>query len=272
MERQTAESLFKKSSTTYFVSSLFFPEHIKNEVFTLYAFVRTADNFVDAVPQQKNEFLTFVDQYHQALIEPCGDSIIDNFVELSIYRNIPVRWVDAFLAAMKLDLFKARYESIEQTNTYMYGSAEVIGLMLCKIMSLPVASYDSARLLGRAMQYCNMIRDIDEDCQLGRQYIPDSSLRKFGLKTLSRTEAFKNPDKFSALVTQELQRYYNWNNVAKRGLVHIPKRLRVPIATATEMYHWAAKEIEKDPMIVWEKKVKPTKLRIVKTAARFIMQ
>jgi phytoene synthase len=103
-----------------------------------------------------------------------------------MYKNIPNSWVDAFLTAMKLDLFKSRYENIEQTNRYMYGSAEVIGLMLCKIMSLPIESYASARLLGRAMQYCNMIRDIAEDCQLGRQYIPDTALRQFGIEKLFR--------------------------------------------------------------------------------------
>ena len=80
--------VFRAGSTTYFNSSLFFPPAMRAEVFALYGFVRVADNFVDAVPQQAAEFRRFTEQSRAALAgTPANDAIIDDFVALARRRE-----------------------------------------------------------------------------------------------------------------------------------------------------------------------------------------
>ncbi|MBD3188896.1 phytoene/squalene synthase family protein, partial [Candidatus Bathyarchaeota archaeon] len=103
---------FKKGSKTYFNSSIFFPEQIRNDVFVLYGFVRIADDFVDAIPPKKEDFHMFVEKYHDAIDgEPCGDQIIDSFIQLIDKRDFDPEWVTAFLESMEMDLYKKNYDT-----------------------------------------------------------------------------------------------------------------------------------------------------------------
>ena len=160
---------FKRGSKTYFYSSIFFSKEVRDDVFALYSFVRKADNFVDVMPQLKDEFYRFKDAYVDALRgKTSSDIIINSFVSLMRRKSLKREWVDAFFESMEMDLTKQRYETIEETLHYVYGSAEVIGLMMANIMDLDPQSYPCAQYLGRAMQYINFIRDIEE---IGRAHV-----------------------------------------------------------------------------------------------------
>ncbi|MBN2508946.1 MAG: phytoene/squalene synthase family protein [Spirochaetales bacterium] len=253
--------VFKKGSTTYFNSSLFFPPEVRVQVHHLYSFVRVADNYVDCVPQDARGFENFRRAYDSALKgSPSGNLIIDDFIALKRMRQFPDEWVNAFLDAMEADLHKKEYDSVEETLHYVYGSAEVIGLFMASIMDLDEKAFHAARMLGRAMQYINFIRDIDEDLSFGRRYL---CLDGTPLKDLSRDYAYAYPDEFSAFVHYHLSLYEQWQKEAEQGYRFIPKRYRIAIKTAGDMYNWTARAIQKDPHIVFEKKCKPKKARII---------
>lgn len=256
-------SIFKSGSRTYFCSSLFFPRDVKEDVFVLYAFVRTADNFVDSLPQQKQGFYDFKNKYRAAERgEKTGNLAIDLFVEMSKKRNFERSWIDAFLHSMELDLFKKEYETLEETEDYMYGSAEVVGLMMARILGLSLDALPCARHLGKAMQYINFIRDIAEDIDLGRTYLPQSELRKYKVEGLDKGQALKDKENFKDLIRAQIALYDSWQAKAEEGYKYIPKRYLIPIKTAADMYKWTAGTIKKDPFIVYERKVKPAFLRI----------
>ena len=256
--------IFKNGSKTYYYSSFFFPPNVKEDVFKLYSFVRKADDFVDSVPQQKTEFYDFKDRYEQALEgKVTGDLVIDSFVELVERKSFDTSWVEAFLYSMESDLYINSYETMESLRTYLYGSAEVVGLMMAKILNLPEKSHDSAMHLGRAMQYVNFIRDINEDLWLGRNYFPRKEFLENNLENLEQQNTIKNPTGFKRFVLTQLDRFNEWQAEAEKGFKHIPKRYLIPIKTASEMYKWTARIIEKDPFIVYDKKVKPSIPRIV---------
>lgn len=107
-------------------------------------------------------------------------------MELCKNKQIEQEWVEIFLAAMKSDCEWVDYTNYEQLQTYMVGSAEVVGLMMCQIIGYPSQDKEKvfyhARKLGEAMQYTNFLRDIKEDW-LDRQriYIPQDRLASFGL-------------------------------------------------------------------------------------------
>jgi 15-cis-phytoene synthase len=196
------------------------------------------------------------------------------------------------------------YKTLEDTLWYMYGSAEVIGLMMAKIMGLKMCSCHTAesallatpvrthrtkstaplraspppsisslpdsckttitaRLQGRAMQFINFLRDIQEDNTLGRLYFPAEDLEKFGLRNLSQQTAQQDPDKFKEFMRYQLRRYSEWQAEANLGFHYIPRRLRIPLQTARDMYNWTATTIATDPLVVFNKKVKPRKRRVI---------
>jgi 15-cis-phytoene synthase len=265
MARQSIQTaVFKGGSRTYATSSVFFPAGIRRDVEILYGFVRVADDFVDAVPQNAAGFEALCSRYRAARAGlQTGDQIVDDFVELSRRKRFDPAWTEAFLDAMRADLERSTYDSLEDVTAYMYGSAEVIGLFMARIMDLPEEALPYARLLGRAMQYINFIRDIEEDIRLGRRYLP---LEGSGLSRLDRDEAARNPREFRRFIVRQLERYEAWQREATRGFRLIPWRYRVAIRTASDMYRWTARRIARDPGIVFQRKVKPGKPRIVLSA------
>jgi phytoene synthase len=284
------KNIFRNGSTTYYWSSKFFPKGIRDDVFKLYSFVRVVDDMVDSIPadiQRFNRILKRWTTVKKQLLKNQLLAPLDGSVEERVLANMAyivhrfdcdTDWVDAFLASMKMDIDNRSYSTIDDTIDYMYGSAEVIGLFMVKILNLPGQGIGSgkpesevmhyARMQGRAMQYINFCRDIAEDIELGRCYFPDRTLKKHGLKDLSKSTAQKNKDSFRKFMIEQIELYETWQEEADKGLGYIPKRLRIPLQTATDMYNWTAEEIKKDPFIVYEKKLKPNKSRVIKTAAK----
>jgi 15-cis-phytoene synthase len=264
-------AIFKKGSRTYFYSSVFFPQKIKREVFILYAFVRTADDYVDQIPQDEESFRNFCDNFDQAWQgNLSGDEIIDDFVKLAKEKEFKKEWIDAFLSSMAADLSQANYQTITDTLKYIYGSAEVIGLMMAKLMNLPSDSYQGARLLGRAMQQINFIRDIKEDIDLGRQYLPIDEMKYLELKSLNQDLVYAQPFEYMAFIKKQLSYYNQWQKEAESYFHFIPIRYRIPIQTASAMYNYTAKKIAKEPLVVFDRKIKPGKTRIILTGLKQI--
>ncbi len=265
---RTIYDIFRQGSRTYFYSTLFFPPPVREDVFSLYSFVRTADDYVDAVPQQVEEFYAFTDRYAAAAAgEATGDVVVDSFVELAGRKGFDPAWTEAFLGSMERDITVGSYQTIGDLEAYLYGSSEVVGLMMARVLDLAPESYVAARNLGRAMQYVNFIRDIAEDLALGRTYFPRDEMEAFGLEDLSEASVSRDPGGFAAFVRFQLGRYREWQEQAEAGFWHIPRRYRIPIRTASDMYRWTARTIERDPAVVHRRKVKPSVVRIVSGAA-----
>lgn len=253
--------VFRQGSRTYFWSSFFFPKTVRSEVATLYAFVRTADDFVDQSPQDVKGFNDFYDSYQQALKAPVDNPIIDDFVLLMDKHDFDPAWVEAFFSAMRSDLGTVDYQDLDSLLVYIHGSAEVIGLMMARIMELPPKAHGAAQMLGRSMQLINFVRDIQEDNSLNRTYIPASW--RTDLPDLTQLSAQKNSEAFVSCLNQALEIHEEYTKQATKGFDYIPYRCLVPIKTATDMYAWTAKQIQKDPFVVYEKKVKPSKLHVL---------
>lgn len=250
--------LFKDGSKTYFYSSVFFPEQTRKDVFSLYAFVRKADNFIDMVKSDSEGYYKFKGEYLKSISgENVDDIVVRSFTEMARRKRIRDEWVDAFFESMEMDLTKKEYESIDEVEKYIYGSAEVIGLMMASVMSLKGESAYNARMLGKAMQYINFIRDIKEDIGLGRCYFPKNELAKFNMSCLSEDAAAEDREKFSQFIRMQIERYMTWQREAEKGYRYIPKLFLIPVRTAAEMYRWTAWKIRKDPMVVFRRKVKP---------------
>lgn len=282
--------IFKDGSTTYYWSSKFFPKGARDDVFKLYSFVRVVDDFVDTTPQEKDRFFAMRRRWETvkkqlkknelpgALDDSVDERVLANIAYVVHRFNCDPAWVDAFLDAMEKDLNTSEYKTLDDVIEYIYGSAEVIGLFMARVLRLPGQGkaltspepdvFLYARMQGRAMQWINFCRDIAEDNELGRCYFPKRTLKQFGLKDLSEKTAHEHKDSFKAFMHEQINLYEEWQHEANKGFSYIPKRMLVPLKTAVDMYNWTAEEIKKDPFIVYSKKVKPTKKRIVSTIAK----
>lgn len=273
---RTEDQIFKEGSTTYYWSSRFFSPHVKADVLKLYSFVRVADNYVDAVPQDIKNFKK-LEKLWQTKKVPSSHSelhlAVRNMIDVDERYNFDPKWTTAFLDSMRMDTKSTVYKKQKDTLTYIYGSAEVIGLMMLAILRPDLRDSEEAKkvqhyaaLQGRAMQYINFIRDISEDIELGRCYFAKKDLEFYGLDNLSQNSVRRHPADFREFMQAQIKLYEEWQAEANKGFAFIPWRERIALRTAVDMYNWTAKKIAADPFIVYRKKVKPSKLRVVSRA------
>lgn len=268
------QKILKKGSTTFYFSSRFFPKRVRDDVYRLYSFLRTADDYVDTEKQPK-KLLALEKSYESALSDHAFDAtahkwddidtrVIKHIVRLQHKYKFEQSWTEDFFKSMKMNADGQVYKTLDQSLEYVHGSAEVTGLMVAKILKLPEEAYEAVKAQGRAMQWMNFIRNIGEDAKRNRCYFPTDELKKYGLKDLSEDTVRANPEKFNKFVHAQVNRYRKWQAEATKGVQFIPERLQVPIRTAVNMYDWTARKIEHNPLIVFETKVKPRKRHIIR--------
>jgi phytoene synthase len=266
------QEIFKQGSTTYYWSSKFFPEKTRDDVFKLYSFVRVADDYVDSIPQDVKRFKQLEKAWQKAMntgkmpggrTNPDIKLAVTNMYDVHTKYDFDKKWVQSFLDSMNMDLNKRTYKTLNQTLDYIYGSAEVIGLMMAKIIGVKEEGFEAAKLQGRAMQYINFIRDIKEDIDLGRQYFPTRELSKYGLPSLRINDIINHPAAFREFIEGQIKYYNEWQKQAAKGFKYVPRSQRVALKTAVDMYNWTATSIAKNPFIVLDKKIKPSKIRVV---------
>jgi len=174
---------------TYYLATLLLPAAKRPPVHALYGFARYADEIVDDLAstlseQEKADALrtwgasVLEDLRNGSSEDLIGRALIDTVTKYSI----PLNYFEAFMKSMEMDLTVTRYQNYDELMTYVYGSAVVIGLEM-----LPILGYsdpraiEAATALGTAFQLANFIRDIDEDIERGRIYMPLDELAKFGV-------------------------------------------------------------------------------------------
>lgn len=256
--------VFKEHSVTYYYASRFLPREKRKHVENLYAFVRIPDEYVDNKRKQPQKFYEYKQAWEQ---KDSQRKIIKKFSETQEKTGIKQEWIHAFFDSMEKDLKNQAYETREELNEYIYGSAEVIGLMMCQILEIPPSLHKEAKGLGWFMQYVNMLRDLQEDVDNNLVYMPTEALKKYGIESLEKALR-KERRKVCGLLQEEskmaLQRYEE----IKKGIHAIPYPLQIAIQTAADMYVWTAKELRKDPEGSLQAKKVPSKTKVYLTGAK----
>ncbi len=250
--------IMRTRGTSYFLASILFPRSIKSEVMTLYAFVRFFDDIVDhpSTDDTKDEILII--WYRKEADEAREGKrwtiqIIYERMQLARQKGIQKNWIDAFLDAMQTDTRKKNYQTYEELKEYMYGSAEVIGLMMLKIIGYNTTHEDEtiiwAKKLAEAMQYTNFLRDIKEDWNIyGRIYIPEEELKKYGL-TQTDIQTFCThegnlPNQWGTFMKAQIARTRILYKEAETTIVHLEEEGELPVLMASHMYEAILDKIE----------------------------
>jgi phytoene synthase len=201
---ERCRQLHRRHGRTYYLATRLLPEWKRRHVHALYGFTRYADEIVDstaALPVAErakwladwsSAFLAGLDGSHGESGPPGTvwrpRSVPDDPLLPAVLHTIRVFNLDLenfrkFLASMAMDLTISGYSTYDDLLGYMEGSAAVIGTMMLPILesSDPAAAREPARQLGLAFQLTNFIRDVAEDLDLGRVYLPGADLAHFGV-------------------------------------------------------------------------------------------
>ena len=185
---ESSKMVTQKYSTSFYKASSLFKPEIRQHIYNIYGFVRLADEIVDTFHDydKVNLMADFERNYQSAKENGISlNPILHSFCLTQREKKIPQHLVDAFLTSMKMDLGEIKDLNDEKYNEYIYGSAEVVGLMCLKVfVNGDLNEYEKlkpyAQSLGAAFQKINFLRDINADfIDLNRTYFPGVDFRNF---------------------------------------------------------------------------------------------
>jgi len=188
-------------STSFSLGIRFLGKKVHDPIYSIYGFVRLADEIVDSFHgyDKKRLLQKFKDETFQAIKDRISlNPILNSFQRTVLEYRIPFQYINAFFRSMEMDLEKQEYDQVTY-ETYILGSAEVVGLMCLKVFVKEEAKFDQlkpyAMSLGAAFQKVNFLRDAKEDFEvLGRVYFPGINLNDFDKhgKTLIESDIEKD--------------------------------------------------------------------------------
>ena len=258
---------------TYYFSSLFFPGLLRRQVHALYGFVRYPDELVDNPLPGTDPAAALADYRADTLCAlQTGQSdlpVLRAFADMAGQVGMPPELPLAFLDAMQMDLTRTRYQTYDDLLTYTYGSASVVGLMMCCLFG--VTQPDTLRRaydLGLAMQLTNFWRDIGEDYRLrGRIYLPLEDMERFGYTEDMLAHEVVNPQ-FRALMAFQIARAREGYASADRGIPQLPAAAQRPVRLARVLYSRILGKIEDADFDVFRRRVRTSALEKVAEVAR----
>ena len=242
-------------STSFSLASSFLPDEKKRAIYAIYGFVRLADEIVDSFHGYDQSFL--LDELNKELNYAITQGISTNTILTAFAHtvnkyHIKHEHIHAFMKSMKNDLSQTTYTSSDDLNNYIYGSADVVGLMCLNVFcngdqNLYNRLEFSARKLGSAFQKVNFLRDLREDTmKLGRKYFPEAAINQLDMRTKQIIERS---------IEKDLQEAWT-------GLRQLPGRSKLAVALAYFYFKGLLRKIRHtDPEKLLSERIRISNLR-----------
>ncbi len=242
----------KKYSTSFSLAVNMLSPKIRTDIYNIYGFVRFADEIVDTFHDYNKEVLMahFEKDYYLAKEQGISlNPILNSFQQTVSRYNIPDKMVQAFLKSMKADLHKTQYQTKAEYDEYIYGSADVVGLMCLKVFvdgddKRYEELKDAAMRLGSAFQKVNFLRDLKDDFEiLNRSYFPNINLGELDAAS-------------KQIIINEIEADfdYAYNN----GILKLPVEAKFGVYMAYRYYRRLLKKLKAVP----SEKIMDTRIRI----------
>lgn len=248
---ECSKKVTKTYSTSFSSAVKMLAPSIRQDIYNIYGFVRFADEIVDSFHDYDKEtlFNQFENDLALALSQKISlNPILNSFQSTVNKYNIPNELIAAFMKSMKLDLVKSKYATVEEYNEYIYGSADVVGLMCLKVfVDGNTAKYDalkdSAMRLGSAFQKVNFLRDLKADFEdLSRTYFPNTDLNQLDEKSKQEIIADIESDFEAAFI----------------GIKNLPIEAKFGVYTAYRYYKKLLKKLQQTPSL----EIKNSRIRV----------
>ncbi|WP_397446052.1 phytoene/squalene synthase family protein [Polaribacter sp. R77954] len=242
----------KQYSTSFSLAVNMLSPKIRTDIYNIYGFVRFADEIVDTFHNYDKHILmsNFERDYYVAKEQGISlNPILHSFQHTVNRYNIPDEMVQAFLKSMKADLHKTEYQTKEEYDEYIYGSADVVGLMCLKVfVDGDDKKYnelkDAAMRLGSAFQKVNFLRDLKDDFEvLNRSYFPNINLGELDAKS-------------KQLIIDEIEEDFDY--AYNHGILKLPVEAKFGVYMAYRYYRRLLKKLKSVP----SEKIMDTRIRI----------
>ncbi|MFT6749498.1 MAG: phytoene synthase [Flavobacterium sp.] len=246
-----SKNVTRSYSTSFSTAVGLLSPAIRQDIYNIYGFVRFADEIVDTFHEYNKEelFNLFENNLDHALTNKISlNPILNSFQHTVNKYQIPNDLIDAFMKSMKLDLFKTSYNTTEEYKEYIYGSADVVGLMCLKVfVNGNQEQYNqlkvSAMSLGSAFQKVNFLRDLKSDYEdLSRTYFPNTDLNQLDEK--SKLDIIKE-------IEADFANGY-------LGIQQLPMEAKFGVYTAYIYYRKLLKKLKNTPSL----EIKSTRIRV----------
>lgn len=238
-------------STSFSAAVKMLAPSIRQDIYNIYGFVRFADEIVDTFHDYDKErlFAMFEKDLESALVNKISLNPVLNSFQHTVHKyRIPRAMIDAFMKSMRLDLHKKEYKTFEEYHDYIYGSADVVGLMCLKVFVAGDAKkFDelqhSAMRLGSAFQKVNFLRDLKTDCEeLNRTYFPNTDLSSLD-------------DCSKEAIIKEIEADFH---AGFQGILKLPIEARFGVYTAYVYYKRLLSKLKKTP----SREIRNTRIRV----------
>ncbi|PQB07093.1 phytoene synthase [Polaribacter filamentus] len=242
----------KSYSTSFSLAVNMLSTKIRQDIYNIYGFVRFADEIVDTFHEYDKKQLMEHFERDYYLSKELGISlnpILNSFQQTVSRYNIPDTMVQAFLKSMKADLYKTEYETKAEYDEYIYGSADVVGLMCLKVfVDGDDVKYeelkDAAMRLGSAFQKVNFLRDLKDDYEvLNRSYFPNINLGELDAAS-------------KQMIIDEIESDFDF--AYKNGILKLPVEAKFGVYMAYRYYRRLLKKLKSVP----SEKIMDTRIRI----------
>ncbi len=237
-----SKSVTRTYSTSFSMATKMLAPNIRQDIYNIYGFVRFADEIVDSFHDYDKAVL--FDRFETSLAEALNDGIslnpiLNSFQHTVNKYNIQQSSIDAFMKSMRMDLSKTEYLTEQEYKEYIYGSADVVGLMCLMVfvkgdLDKYEALKDSAMSLGSAFQKVNFLRDLKEDFEgLSRTYFPNTNLA--ALDEASKREIIQD-------IEEDFLKGY-------KGILLLPPDAKFGVFMAFRYYRRLLKKLYKTPAV-----------------------
>ncbi len=238
-------------STSFSMATKMLAPTIRQDIYNIYGFVRLADEIVDSFHEYNKEelFNKFEEELHYALKHKISMNPVLNSFQHTVHNyNVDRHLIDSFMSSMRLDLSKSEYLTDDEFKQYIYGSADVVGLMCLKVFVKGDERKfeelrDAAMHLGSAFQKVNFLRDLKADYEtLNRSYFPNTNL-----SALDETSKKAIIDE----IEDDFRRGY-------QGILQLPAEAKFGVFIAYRYYRRLLKKLARTPAI----EIKNSRIRV----------
>lgn len=249
--RHCSKHVTKSYSTSFSSATKLLAPSIRQDIYNIYGFVRFADEIVDTFHDYNKELLfdDFERQLYEAIAHKISLNPILNAFQETVHKyHIPEDLYQAFMSSMRKDLYKHTYKTVEEYEQYIYGSADVVGLMCLKVFvkgdnALYHKLKHDAKKLGSAFQKVNFLRDLKADHEdLNRTYFPNVNLEQLDESTKMR-------------IIQEIEDDFT---AGLRGITQLPVEAKLGVYTAYVYYLKLLHKLKNTPSL----QIKSTRIRV----------
>ncbi len=253
-----SEKLCRKHATSFSLAAEYLPERERTAAYATYGFCRVTDQIIDGnspLEEKKSRLSEWNKLLSSAWKEETSpDPILHAFVQTCKHYSIPQEWGFRLIDGLNRDLTKTAYDTFDDLYEYCFSAAAIPGLFMAYVLRAPHSALEHAIELGIAMQLTNILRDVKEDYDAGRVYLPLDEMKRFGYGREHLSKQIQN-DAFRKMMAFNIARARDYYLRSEDGIALLPKEGRLGMRLSLVFYREILAEIEKKNYDIYTSRV-----------------